>query len=200
MVDKKRIIGLTGIYCAGKNHIAQILEQRNFPVLDVDKLGHLVIESEKESIIARFGGDILGQDGRIDRKKLGTRVFGRPEEMSALEQIIHPGANRETLAWINNRRENALFINAALLHRSSVFGQLDAIIIVEAPFLARLLRARKRDRLPWTTIIKRFRSQKKFYTQYFSGKTDIYRVENSGFCRKKPENRIDEILSLLGIT
>ena len=202
----KKIIGLTGKYCAGKNHVAKILEKQGLPVLDLDELGHRVIELEKERLLARFGKDILGQDDLINRKKLGAKVFGKPGELIALEEIIHPGVNRETLTWINERPENTCVINAALLHRSDVFNLLEAIIIVEAPFLVRFLRARKRDRLPWTAIIKRFNSQAEFYSQYFGGKTDIYRVENSGFprlikcfLRNKPENRINEILSLLGI-
>jgi len=209
MKDKK-IIGLTGAYCAGKNHVSLLLEQRGLPVLDVDKLGHKVIETERDRILARFGGDLLTSDGLIDRKRLGSRVFGRPEELAALEDIVHPAVNRETLVWINSRKEKACVINAALLHRSSAFGILDAIIIVEALWLVRLFRAGKRDHLPWMSLLKRFYSQRKFSSQYFSGKTDIYRVENSGFpcgkfsgffrLRNRLESRINEILSLQGIT
>ena len=224
MVDEKPnkiILGLTGTYCAGKNHVALLLEKRGFPVLDVDKLGHRVIETEKERIVARFGDDVLAPGGNIDRKLLGKKVFGRPGELAALEEIVHPGANRETLAWINSRREKVCVINAALLHRSSVFDFLDAVIIVEALFFVRLFRAKKRDKLPWTVLLKRFKSQAKFNAQYFTEKTDIYRVSNSGCVRigffsfgeasmrqklmrqelerQKLENRIDEILSLRGI-
>ena len=211
-MNGKKVIGITGVYCAGKNSMALLLEKRGFPVLDVDKLGHQVIEIEKERILSRFGKDILGSDGNIDRKKLGAKVFGRPQELSALEEMIHPGVNRETLIWINAQNKNACFINAALLHRSSAFEILDAVIIVEAPFLVRLIRAKKRDRLPWTALLKRLLSQKKFTSQYFKEKTDIYRVSNifgcSGFGHSgqgeqglgnNPEKRIDEILSLLGI-
>ena len=195
MKDKK-LIGLTGFYCAGKNHVAQLLEKRGLAVLDVDKLGHGIIETEKERILARFGEDILSPGGTIDRKRLGAKVFGKGAELAALEEIIHPGANRETLAWIEGREEKACVINAALLHRSSAFEMLDAVIIVEAPLFARLLRARKRDRLSWLQLIKRFFSQRKFNPQYYRKKTDIYKVDNSLVCS---ENRIDEILSLLGI-
>ena len=209
MSDKK-VIGLTGLYCAGKNHVGLLLEQRGIPVLDVDKLGYRVIETVKERLLTRFGMDILDSGGAVDRKLLGAKVYGKPAELAALEDIIHPAVNRETLDWIKAREEKVCVINAALLHRSSAFASLDAIILVEAPFFIRLLRARKRDGLPWTAIFKRFMSQSKFYAQYFEGKTDIYRVSNpsgcpnsgagTGFKRKKPENRIDEILSLLGIT
>jgi dephospho-CoA kinase len=205
MINNKRVIGLTGTYCAGKNHVAALLEQRHIPALDLDKLGHGIIEEEKERLLARFGGDILAPGGLIDRKLLGNKVFGRPDELAALEDIIHPGVNRETLVWINSRKEEICVINAALLHRSAVFDALDAVIVVEAPFLVKLLRARKRDRLPWASLLKRFRSQRRFNSQYFKGNTDIYKVENSEFfgfrerfLKEKLEKRINEILSSQG--
>ena len=203
---EKKIIGLTGRYCAGKNHVALLLEQRGLPVMDADKLGHRVIEAERDSILARFGKDILGADSLIDRKLLGAKVFGKPAELAALEEIIHPAVNRETLDWIESLKEKACVINAALLHRSSVFKTMDAIIIVEAPLYVRLLRAKKRDRLPWAVLLQRFQSQNDFMSQYFKEKTDIYRVENPGLfsfrsrsLRTRLENRINEILSLRGI-
>jgi dephospho-CoA kinase len=202
----KKVIGLTGNYCAGKNHVASLLEQFHIPVLDVDKLGHHAIETEKEQLLERFGNDILGQDGFINRKRLGNKVFGRKKELEALEEIIHPVANSETLAWIDSQKEETCVINAALLHRSSAFDMLDAVIIVEAPFFVRLLRARKRDRLQWTALLKRFISQRKFNAQFFKETADIYRVENSAFFsfsrefyKKKLNKRINEILSIEGI-
>ena len=194
------IIGLTGTYCSGKNYIAGLLEKRGLPVLDVDKLGHQVLEIEKPLILERFGKDILKSDGTIDRKLLGSRVFGNHEELAALENIIHPAVNRETAAWIEKQKKSCV-INAALLHRSSSFSTLDALIVVEAPVLTRLLRARKRDRLSWAELIRRFRSQKEFPSQYFRKEADIYRVKNRGHGKnsiKKTEDRINKILSCLG--
>ena len=199
----RKIIGITGSYCAGKNHITRLLEQRLFPVLDVDKLGHQVIEEKAELLLRRFGEDILGPDGLVDRKKLGGKVFGKAKELAALEEIIHPEVNRKTLEWLETRKEKACFVNAALLHRSSAFEVLDAVILVEAPLFTRLVRAKKRDNLPWLSLIKRFWSQRKFNYQLFVKKTDIYRVGNPSGCtnlEKRLEERIDEILSLQGIS
>ncbi|MDR2028600.1 MAG: dephospho-CoA kinase [Treponema sp.] len=202
---KRKIIGLTGTYCAGKNYIARLLEARGFDTLDVDKLGHRVIEAEREAILKRFGNSLLRQDGTIDRRALGQRVFGKPGELAALQEIVHPGANRMTSEWIRGGERPGV-INAALLHRSPVFGDLDFIILVRAPVLTRLFRAWKRDRLPLGQLIRRFRSQKKFISQYLNGKADIYTIDNRGcfdFCaslyRRGLENRIDEILSLRGM-
>ena len=220
-MGEKKVIGLTGLYAAGKNHVALLLEKRGIPVLDVDVLGHKVIEAERDLIIERFGEDITGEDEKIDRKLLGRKVFGNTRELKALEDIVHPAVNRETLAWINDRNEGACVINAALLHLSSAAEMLDAVLIVEAPFITRLLRARRRDKLPWRALLKRFLSQKKCKYQFYSGKTDIYRVSNSLNCsiplccnpgdcadsgskgaarqKAKLEIRIDEILSLMGL-
>jgi dephospho-CoA kinase len=209
---KCRILGLTGTYCAGKNQVARLLERRGLPVLDVDKLGHLAIEGEKEAILARFGADLLGSEGKVDRRRLGARVFGKPGELAALEALVHPAANRMTDEWIacqEGQGFKACVINAALLHRSSAFPRLDGIIIVRAPWLIRLLRAKRRDHLPWGVLIRRFGSQKGFEGQYFNknftGNTDIYIIENRGysalfsrFFDRRLERRVDQILSAIG--
>jgi dephospho-CoA kinase len=205
-----RVLGLTGTYCAGKNRIARLLEERGLPVLDVDKLGHQAVEAEKEAILARFGEDLLGADGKVDRRRLGAKVFGKPGELAALEAIVHPAANRMTDEWIARREKEgrACVINAALLHRSSALPRLGGIIIVRAPWFIRLLRAKRRDRLSWKDLIRRFRSQKGFEDQYFNkkftGNADIYIIENRGsalfprFFEKRLKHRVDQILSAIG--
>jgi len=170
------IIGLTGTYCSGKNYAASIMEKQGLPVLDVDKLGYKALEQEKEAILAKFGPDL---NGTLDRKLLGKAVFGNPEKLAALEAIVHPVANRLTNEWVASQSGNCV-INAALLHKSSVFSKLDRIIIVKAPYFTRLLRARRRDKLPWREIFKRFAAQKDFYSQYLSINAEIYIIDNPG--------------------
>jgi len=183
------------MYCAGKNHVAAILEQRGLAVLDVDKLGYIAIENKKAAICARFGEDIKNQDGSVNRRLLGEKVFGNKSEMAALEAIVHPEANRLSLEWIAAQNGRPCVINAALLHKSAVFGQLDGIILVCAPWLVRLIRAKQRDKLPWGVLLRRFASQKQFAAQYLAGNADIYKVENPGTNRARLECRLDVVLS-----
>jgi dephospho-CoA kinase len=200
---RRKLIGLTGMYCAGKNYIAGMLEERGLSVLDVDKLGHEAIETEKNAIVQRFGSSILREDGGVDRRLLGALVFGKPKELAALEGIIHPAANRMTEEWIA-RQEGNCVINAALLHRSAAFKKLDYILLVKAPLVIRLFRARKRDGLPWRVLLARFKSQKEFNSQYLREKTDINIIVNigcifaGGVYRKNLEKRIDSILVKTG--
>ena len=200
------LIGLTGKYCAGKNHVAAILEKRGFPVLDVDKLGHAALENKKDEVFSRFGNEVRNPDGSVNRRLLGEKVFGRKTEIAALEAIVHPQTDRMILEWISSQNGKTCVINAALLHRSAVFGQLDRVLLVAAPFLVRLLRAKRRDRLSWASIFRRLMSQKRFTLQYSAGNADIYIVENpwtggvlSGSAGKetKLERQISGILSKL---
>jgi dephospho-CoA kinase len=200
------LIGLTGKYCAGKNHVAAILEKRGFPVLDVDKLGHMALEYKKDEVFSRFGDEVQNPDGSVNRRLLGEKVFGKKDEITALEAIVHPQTDRMTMEWISSQNGKTCVINAALLHRTAVFGRLDCVLLVTAPFLVRLLRAKRRDRLSWSSIFRRLVSQKRFTLQYLAGNADIYIVENpckggflSGSAGKetKLERRIDELLAKL---
>ena len=202
MSEGRLLLGLTGLYCAGKNFVGGILEKKGFAVLDVDKLGHTALENRKTIIAERFGNGVLGRDGTMDRRALGEAVFGRPEELAALESIVHPEVNDLTLKWVEANSGRPRVINAALLHRSSVFDRLDAFIFVKAPYPLRLLRARKRDGLPWKQLLRRFKSQR--FDVYYSGKeSDIYCIYNWGFGifsqlnRRGLEKRVDMILSIL---
>jgi dephospho-CoA kinase len=185
-LEQCRLIGLTGLYCAGKNYAAGIFEGRGIPVLDVDKAGHEAIVAKKTEIAARFGDDIL-DGGEIDRKRLGAKVFGKPEELRVLEAIVHPEANRIANAWIAAHEGTPVIINAALLHKCDCFDRLDAIIIIRAPFLVRLWRAKKRDALPLGQLVRRLLSQKAFPAQYFQKNADtrIIEIENSGLGMEK---------------
>ena len=183
--------------------MASLLEKRGLAVIDVDKLGHTAIENQKTAIISRFGVDVQNPDGSVNRQLLGAMVFGKADALTALEAIVHPEANDLTMQWIDGHKDTTCIINAALLHKTTVFGDLDCIILVSAPLYTRLIRAKKRDKLPWPAIIRRLMSQKHFYTQYTAANADIYRVENPGLgkprTQAKLENRINTILSSLGL-
>ena len=150
-------------------------------------------------------------DGSVNRKALGAKVFGNKAEMAALEAIVHPEANRMTLDWVDGQKGKPCVVNAALIHKSAVFGRLDCVVIVRASLPTRLMRARRRDGLPWLDLLRRFASQKRFAAQYLAGNADIYKVKNPGIGESGPsrsglgkpkseyrlEQKIDKILAKL---
>jgi dephospho-CoA kinase len=192
-----RLIGLTGLYCAGKNYAAGIFERRGIPVLDIDKAGHEAIIAKKHEITTHFGDDILDGGGRIDRKKLGAKVFGKPQEMRVLEAMVHPEANRIVNAWVAAHEGTPAVINAALLHKCECFDQLDAVIVIHAPFLVRLWRAKKRDALPLWQLMRRLLSQKAFTAQYFQKNADIRIIVMENFGLDMEKKLSNEVFSKL---
>ncbi len=85
-------MGLTGGIASGKSALSAALERLGVPVIDTDRLAHEVIEPGRpayDEILARFGRDIVGDDGRIDRKALGRIVFADPVARQDLEGLTH---------------------------------------------------------------------------------------------------------------
>ncbi len=87
-------IGLTGGIASGKSTVAEFFREQGVPVLDADILGHRTYDpgtSTFAAVVAAFGSDIVAGDGTIDRRALGGKVFGKPEELTRLTDIVWPG-------------------------------------------------------------------------------------------------------------
>ncbi|PFG75093.1 dephospho-CoA kinase [Tepidiforma thermophila] len=85
------VIGLAGTIAAGKSTVAQLLVERGAHHCDADKLVHRLYDPGTPGfarVVEAFGEEIIGPDGSIDRKVLGAKVFGKPEEMNRLTRAI----------------------------------------------------------------------------------------------------------------
>jgi dephospho-CoA kinase len=79
------VIGLTGGIASGKSVVSQMLAEHGALVIDADKVGHEAYAPGSgcyEAVIDAFGRDVVGENGEIDRKALGAKVFGSPAERS----------------------------------------------------------------------------------------------------------------------
>ena len=85
------VIGITGAIASGKSTACQILGNLGGTHCDADKLVHRMYDPGKPAfhrIVKSFGNEVVGSDGFIDRKQLGSKVFGNPKKMSALTIAI----------------------------------------------------------------------------------------------------------------
>jgi dephospho-CoA kinase len=86
------ILGVTGSIATGKSHLCSYLcDVHNAVHADADKVVHRMYDPGKpgfDRIVAEFGEVIIGSDGYIDRKILGSQVFGDSERMTALTKAI----------------------------------------------------------------------------------------------------------------
>ena len=85
------IIGVAGSIATGKSSACRLMEAQGARHLDADRLVHRLYDPGKpafDRIVDIFGNEIVGDDGYIDRKILGSKVFGKPEEMTKLTTAI----------------------------------------------------------------------------------------------------------------
>jgi dephospho-CoA kinase len=132
-----RTIGLTGGIGSGKSTVSQILAGLGAFVIDADKVGHEIYLPGKEAwrqVTTAFGSDILAADQTIDRKKLGTLVFGSNEARTQLNAIVHPLMFQDIRRRINEKRTEGftkpIVVEAAILIEAKWLPLVDEVWVV----------------------------------------------------------------------
>ncbi len=92
-----KVICLTGGLASGKSTAATFLAEKGANVVYADKLGHQVYDPGTQAfreVIETFGEKIVAEDNHIDRKLLGSMVFGQPDQLKKLTDIVWPQIRR----------------------------------------------------------------------------------------------------------
>jgi phosphopantetheine adenylyltransferase/dephospho-CoA kinase len=137
------VIGLTGGIASGKSSVMQHLKAKGAHIIDADRIGHDVILPGGDAypeVIAAFGRDIVAADKTIDRRKLGSIVFGSKEKLQTLNRISHPRMAARMAQEIQAvrakpaaERPPLIVLEAAILLEAGWDTLCDAVWAVEAP-------------------------------------------------------------------
>ena len=173
------IVGLTGKYCSGKNIAGRIFSDRGWDVLDIDKFGHDALLENASEIIETFGTGIADESGGVDRKKLGSLVFGDKNQLARLESIIHPGMVDRCRRYIEASFSRNILINAAILHHMGLNRLCNSVLWIESSLLIRFRRALNRDKLSFFQIVMRIFRQRKLDAKYWGEDVDIHIIRNN---------------------
>jgi dephospho-CoA kinase len=131
-----KVIGLTGGVGMGKSTCAQLLRDRGVRVVDTDDLARQVVEPGQPAlaeVLAAFGPEMAGPDGRLRRKELARRVFADPAARRQLEAILHPRIRMLWRAQVENWRAEGhplAVVVIPLLFETKAEAELDATICV----------------------------------------------------------------------
>jgi dephospho-CoA kinase len=143
---------LTGGLASGKTFIGKLLASLGCEVIRADELGHAVLLPDGEAyaaVIAEFGSGILKEDGRIDRKRLGSIVFGNADRLAKLNSLVHPRVfdrEQRMLDAIERRDPRAIaVVEAAIMIESGSYRRYDKIIVAVCPRELQIERAMHRD-------------------------------------------------------
>src|SRR5574340_194719 len=92
------VVGITGGIGSGKGLATEFFRARGAAVIDADEVAREVVAPGSPvlaELSAAFGPEVVQADGALDRRRLASQVFGRPEAVARLNAITHPAVLRE---------------------------------------------------------------------------------------------------------
>jgi dephospho-CoA kinase len=147
-----KIYGLTGGIASGKSTVSRMLRELGAQVLDADVIAREVVEPGTpglQAVAERFPG-VLDADGRLDRAKLGARVFGDPQERAALNALLHPLIGQQFLLRTQALAEQGVervIYDAPLLIENRLHEAMNGVVLVWVPREVQKARLMGRDGL-----------------------------------------------------
>lgn len=140
------LIGITGNIGSGKSAFCRFLEQRGKRVISADEVAQRQLDKEEllKKISERWGADFVS-DGRANREKIASTVFGNPEELAFLNSLVHPKTLEEFQDIVRQNPDEPLFFEVPLLFEARLENCFDHLVIITAPREIRLQRVLQRS-------------------------------------------------------
>ena len=159
-VKHTKFYGLTGGIGAGKSTVAKIFAELGVPVLDLDKVGHQLLETDKQlqqQLRQTFGEAILQSDGSIGRQALAQQAFACATNTNKLNKLLHPRIQHSEKQWRNQQTAALAIIEASVLIESAGVQRMDGLIVVLAAMdkrRQRVLKRGKQDKAAFERIVQ----------------------------------------------
>jgi dephospho-CoA kinase len=142
-------IGLTGGIASGKSTVTQRFAELGVPVIDADVASRAVVEPGSiglQQVVQRFGPQILGSRGELNRAALRAEIFGDPKLRKELEGILHPLIR----AYMEQRTKAVvspylIMAIPLLIESGSARERVDRILVIDAQESEQLRRLIERD-------------------------------------------------------
>lgn len=155
-------IGLTGGIGSGKTTVSSYLKEKGFPVINADEIAREITLPGSpilQELSTAFGGDIIREDGSLNRKLLGERAFQSKEKRELLNQITHGEICRRILKNMDANREPLIFVDVPLLFETGLDKSVDQVWLVAADTEIRVMRVAGRDGVSPDHVRGRIRHQ-----------------------------------------
>lgn len=191
-----KIIGLTGGIGSGKTSIANYLASKDIPVYIADDAGKKVMQQQEvlDAIKEEFGGSIFDEN-KLSRSKLAEIVFNNPEQLKALNNIVHPAVKKDFKKWLQLKNSFPFVVyESAILFESGSYKNFDYIMSVTAPLEIRISRVLERDNTNREQVMNRIKAQ--WTDEQRVSKSDFV-IDNIDFDITKL--KVDEVLKILSI-
>jgi len=126
-------IGLTGGIAAGKSEALAAFSRLGAATLSSDAVVHELLDSEPlvGRLVERWGPEVAPQ-GSVDRNRIGELVFADPEQLTWLEQQIHPLVGERIGGWLTAlpAETEIAVIEVPLLFESGMEAAFDTTVAI----------------------------------------------------------------------
>jgi dephospho-CoA kinase len=129
------LVGLTGGIGSGKSTVAGMLASHGAGILDADDFARAAVARGTpgfDAVVTRFGPEIVGADGELDRPRLATLVFGDDDARRDLEAIVHPFVRKAIADGItgNAATDRVVVLVNPLLIEMGTHRDCDVVIVM----------------------------------------------------------------------
>jgi len=159
--DRIPLIGLTGGIGSGKTAVSDLLAKFGAGIIDTDLIAHQITAPNGGAIPAiqkEFGAGFISADGALDRGKMRSLVFEKPEARKTLEKITHPLIRQETIKQAMQLSTDAapylVFVVPLLIESGTWLGLIDRLVVVDCPEEVQIERVMQRSNLPRQEVEK----------------------------------------------
>jgi dephospho-CoA kinase len=199
--DNRLLLGVTGGIASGKSTVSRMLEALGAPLIDMDRIAREVVAKGTPGIaavVARFGEEVLKEDGSLDRKLVSRIVFEDARKRRQLERITHPAIIEVCIDRINRIAANdphaIIQLAVPLLLELKMQVMFDRILVVHIPADEQIRRLAKRDGISHTQAAAILRAQLPIDTKLEQADYVVYN-HNSRAETKLQVERIWQVLN-----
>ena len=141
------MVAVSGGIGSGKSSVTASFKSLGALVADADVIAREILEPGRSAlaqVAARFGDDLIREDGTLDRAGLARRVFageGADERVAALNAITHPAIERRAWEILSAAPAGSFAVyDIPLLVEGDYADRFDAVVIVDVPVEERIAR------------------------------------------------------------
>ncbi len=170
-------IALTGSISTGKSTAVELLKQTGFHVIDADSVAHQVLD-EQHQAIAKIFGEKYVENGKVDRRSLGSIIFADQEKRKVLEELLHPliYARIAEESTLLDKRAEPYIVDIPLFFEGGRYA-IESVIVVYAKKEQQLKRLMQREGYSEEEALSRINAQIDIEEKR---KNATYVIDNSG--------------------
>jgi dephospho-CoA kinase len=133
-------VAVTGGIGAGKSEALRAFARHGAAVISSVEIVHDLLRSDEDVRVAvreRFGDDVFGPEGQVDRGRIADIVFADPEQLDWLERLLHPRVVAAYLRWRDDLASRpdppaVCVTEVPLLYEVGGDTRFDAVVVISA--------------------------------------------------------------------